>query len=182
MTESKKGRPTPKRSAATAKHHALAPIVTKEERKKARALAKASRSANHAAYMRGEESAMPARDKGPVRRYVRDFVDARRSVGEFFMPVIFVVLILTMIPSSKKNAEGLAVVPATQLIAIGLMYTLLLIAVGDGILLSRKVKRNVRAKFPDASLKGLGMYAWLRSTQMRRMRTPRPQKKHGDSI
>lgn len=182
MTESKKGRPTPKRTSAAAKRHALAPVVSKEERKMARAAAKASRSSQHAAYMRGDEAAMPARDKGPVRRYVRDFVDARRSVGEYFMPVIFIVLILTMIPSSQKNSEGLKVVPVTQLAAIALMYALLLIAVIDGVLLSRKIKRKVKAKFPEASVKGIGMYAWLRSTQMRRMRTPRPQKKAGDSV
>jgi hypothetical protein len=182
MTESKKGRPTPKRKEAIQKHHTLAPVVTKEERKKARAAAKASRSANHAAYMRGEESAMPARDKGPVRRYVRDFVDSRRSVGEYFMPAIFIVLILTMIPSNKVNSDGLKVVPVTQLAAIAIMYTLLLIAVIDGLLLSRKIKKAVAEKFPGTTGKGLGMYAWLRSTQMRRMRTPRPQRKAGDKI
>lgn len=182
MTESKKGRPTPKRKEAENKSHTLAPIVSKEERKKARAVAKAQRSANHAAYMRGDESAMPARDKGPVRRFVRDYVDARRSVGEFFMPAIFVVLILTMIPSNKVNSEGLKVVPVTQLAAIAIMYTLLLIAVADGLLLSRKIKKVVAEKFPGTTGKGLGMYAWLRSTQMRRMRTPKPQKKAGDNI
>jgi uncharacterized protein YneF (UPF0154 family) len=62
------------------------------------------------------------------------------------------------------------------------MYGVLLISVIDGFFLSRKIKSAVIAKFPDASLKGIGMYGWLRSTQMRRMRSPKPQIKVGDSF
>lgn len=182
MTESKKGRPTPKRRESTAKHQTFAPVVSKEEKKKQRALAKAARATAHAAYMRGEESALPARDKGPARRYVRDYVDSRRSVGEFFMPVIFVVLILTFLGSSKNAQQKTVGVSNIELAAIGIMYLALFIAVIDGIILSRKLKRVVAEKFPGTSVKGLGMYGWLRSTQMRRMRSPRPQKKAGDKI
>ena len=32
-------------------------------------------------FEQGDEKYLPARDKGPVRRYVRDFVDARLSIG-----------------------------------------------------------------------------------------------------
>lgn len=181
-TAAKKGKPTPKRKDAATRKQSLAPIVSREEKKRSRLENKKLRAASHAAYMRGDESAMPARDRGPARRYVRDFVDSRRSVGEYFMPVIFIVLILTMLPSNKKTADGLPVIPTTQYVAIGIMWTLLAIAVIDGYFLSRRIKKNVAAKFPDASLKGLGMYGWLRSTQMRRMRVPRPQKKAGDKI
>ena len=181
--ESKKGRPTPKRREATQKHHSLAPIKTKEEKKRAREAAKSARTAARAAYMRGDESALPARDRGPARKFVRDYVDSRRSVGEFFLPIIFVVLILTMIPTgTTKNAEGLPQVPMTQVISIGIMYSVLLVSVLDGIRLSRKIKKAVSAKFPGTSLKGLGMYGWLRSTQMRRMRAPKPQVKAGAKI
>jgi hypothetical protein len=58
----------------------------------------------------------------------------------------------------------------------------LLISVLEGIRLNRKIKKAVAAKFPDASLKGLGMYGWLRSTQMRRMRAPKPQLKAGSKV
>jgi len=181
--ESKKGRPTPKRREATQKHHSLAPIKTKEEKKRAREAAKNARTAARAAYMRGDESALPARDRGPARKFVRDYVDSRRSVGEFFLPIIFVVLILTMIPTgTSTNAEGLPKVPTTQVISIAIMYSVLLISVLDGIRLSRKIKKAVEAKFPGTSHKGLGMYGWLRSTQMRRMRAPKPQVKAGAKI
>ena len=180
---SKKGRPTPKRREATAKHHSLAPIKTKEEKKRAREAAKAVRISAREAYMRGDESALPARDRGPARKFVRDFVDSRRSVGEYFLPVIFIVLILTMIPTSTtKNAEGSPQVPMTQVISIAIMYSVLVISVLDGVRLNRKIKKAVAARYPGTALRGLGMYGWLRSTQMRRMRTPKPQVKAGAKI
>ena len=176
----KKGRPTPKRSDATTKRQTMAPIVGKEEKKRARAASKAARIASREAYMRGDENALPARDRGPARKFVRDFIDSRRSVGEYFLPVIFVVLLLTVMPvSTTKGADGLPKVPLTQVISIVIMYTVLAISVIDGLILSRKIKKVVAAKFPDTSLKGLGLYGWLRSTQMRRMRTPKPQVKPG---
>jgi len=180
---SKKGRPTPKRRDATSKHHALAPVVTKEEKKRAREAAKIARTSAREAYMRGDENALPARDRGPARKFVRDYVDSRRSVGEFFLPIIFIVLLLTIIPTSTtKNADGLSQVPMTQVISIGIMYTVLIISVLDGVRLNRKIKKAVAAKFPGTALRGLGMYGWLRSTQMRRMRTPKPQVKAGEKI
>jgi hypothetical protein len=180
---SKKGRPTPKRREATQKRQSLAPIKGKEEKKRARAEAKATRLAAREAYMRGDESALPARDRGPARKFVRNYIDSRRSVGEYFLPIIFVVLILTMVPTkTSTNAEGLPKVPLTQVISIGIMYAVLLISVIDGLILSRKIKKLVSDKFPGTSLKGLGLYGWLRSTQMRRMRTPKPQVKAGDKL
>lgn len=179
----KKGRPTPKRSEATQKRHTLAPIKGKENKKRARAEAKSARLAARAAYMRGDENALPLRDRGPVKRFVRDYIDSRRSIGEYFLPIIFVVLLLTMIPTkTTTNADGLPQIPMTQVISIAIMYSVLLISILDGFRLNRKIKKLVLAKFPDASTKGLGMYGFLRSTQMRRMRAPKPQVKAGDKF
>ena len=168
-----KGRPTPTRKEAESKRKVstLAPVVTKDQKRASKALARQSRVAQRAAYLRGDESALPARDRGPARRYVRNFVDSRRSTGEYFLPIIFVVLVLTLIP-----------LPVVQIGAIALMYVVLLLAVVDGIFLTRKIRKAVDAKFPGTSTKGLGMYAWLRSTQMRRLRAPHPQVKVGDQI
>ena len=168
-----KGRPTPKRKDAQAKVKisSLSPVVTKEQKRAQKLAARQDRVGLRAAYLRGEESALPARDRGPERRFVRNYVDARRSIGEYFLPIIFLVLVLTLIQ-----------IPAIQLGAIALMYVVLLIAVVDGFFLGRKVQRLVHAKYPAASTKGLGMYAWLRSTQMRRLRAPHPQTKVGDVV
>lgn len=169
----KKGRPTPKRKEAQSKRivSSLAPASSKEEKKRAREQSRASHNASRAAYLRGEESALPLRDKGPARKYVRNLVDSRKSIGEYFLPIIFVVLLLSIFPVAALQYGGIA-----------LMYAVLLTAVIDGIFLSRKIKREVRKRFPDTSTKGLGLYGWLRSTQMRRLRTPHPQVKSGDSF
>lgn len=168
-----KGRPTPKRKDAQAKVKvsSLSPVVTKEQKRAQKSASRQARVNSRAAYLRGDENAMPLRDRGPERRFVRNYVDARRSIGEYFLPIIFVVLVLTLIQ-----------VPAVQFAAIALMYAVLIVAIIDGVFLGRKIKRIIKSKYPTSSTKGLAMYAWLRSTQMRRLRAPHPQTKVGDVV
>ena len=42
----------------------------------------------------GEERYLMARDKGPVRRFVRDFIDARVSIAEFLLPLLLLTFVL----------------------------------------------------------------------------------------
>jgi hypothetical protein len=172
-TENKKGRATPKRkdSEALLKVNSIAPSTTKEGKARDRALGKSRRVEARAAFMRGDENALPARDRGPVKRYVRNYVDSRRTIGEYFLPTIMVVLVLTAIP-----------VKAIQLLAILFMYAAMIYSFVSAFFVTRKIKKLVAEKFPNESLKGLGMYGWLRSTQMRRMRAPAPQVKRGDTF
>jgi hypothetical protein len=172
-TDDKKGRATPKRkdSEARLKVNSIAPATSKEGKARDRALEKSRRVEARAAFMRGEESALPARDRGPAKKFVRNYIDSRRSLGEYFLPTIMVVLVLTAIP-----------VKAIQLLAILFMYAAMLYSFSSAIFVGRKIKKLVAERFPNESLKGIGMYGWLRSTQMRRMRAPAPQVKRGDSI
>jgi len=169
----KKGRPTPKRKEAQAstKISSLAPASTKIEKKRAKDAARLARMNQRAAYMRGDESALPLRDRGPEKKFVRNFIDSRRSIGEYFLPVVGFVLVLSLIPINIFAVAGIIV-----------MYSVLLFSVVDGFLLSRKIKAEVSQRFPDKSTKGLGLYGWLRSTQMRRMRAPKPQVKAGEKF
>jgi hypothetical protein len=162
----KKGKPTPKRKEAQAKLKvsSLSPAASKEAKKALKEQSRVRRLETRAAYMRGEESALPVRDKGPARRFVRNYVDERKSVTEYFLVFIMVILFLTVIPSR-----------AVQLAAIVLMYSAMIWVALDGFLLSRRIKKIVAAKFPDESTKGLGLYGWMRSTQLRRLRAPAPQ-------
>ena len=161
----KKGKPTPKRKEAEAKsiRNTLAPATSKAAKKLDREEARARRLATRAAYMRGEESALPTRDRGPVRKFVRDYVDSRKTIGEFFLPVIMIVLVLTVIPNRY-----------IQFLAIIFMYSAMAYSIASGIYFSRKIRKAVNEKFPGEPTKGLGMYGWLRSTQMRKMRAPAP--------
>lgn len=169
----KKGRPTPKRKQAEQQRvvNRLAPAATKEAKKLQKAQARILRAQQRDAYMRGDENALPPRDKGPVKKFVRNYVDSRRSIGEFFLPIIVLVLFMTIIP-----------IVYVQFAAIALMYLALIFSVVDGFFLTRKIKREVAQRFPDAPVKGLGIYGWLRSTQIRRLRAPLPQVKRGDKI
>jgi hypothetical protein len=169
----KKGRPTPKRKEAQAatKVSSLAPASTKAEKKRAKDQARAARLLQRQAYLRGDENALPMRDRGPEKKFVRNYIDARRSIGEYFLPIIGFVLILSLIPLSVFAVAGIVI-----------MYSVLLFSIIDGFFLSRKIKAEVTKRFPDKSTKGLGLYGWLRSTQMRRMRAPKPQVKAGDKL
>ena len=169
----KQGRPTPKRKEAQAatKVSSLEPASTKAEKKRAKDQARAARLLQRQAYLRGDENALPMRDRGPEKKFVRNYIDARRSIGEYFLPIIGFVLILSLIPLSIFAVAGIVI-----------MYSVLVFSILDGFFLSRKIKAEVTTRFPDKSTKGLGLYGWLRSTQMRRMRAPKPQLKAGYKV
>ncbi len=169
----KKGRPTPKRREVekTKAIPRLAPAATKELKKAQKQQERILRAKQRDAYLRGEESALPPRDKGPVKRFARDYVDARRTVGEFFIFAIIPALFLSVVPSME-----------IRLLSAILLYGVLIASVVNGVLIGRRVKREIMQRFPGEPTKGIAMYAWLRSTQMRRMRAPLPQVKRGAKV
>jgi len=175
----KKNRPTPKRKEAQAKRvrPSLAPASTKEEKKRAKDAAREARMRQREAFMRGDESAMPSRDRGPARRYVRNFVDSRRTISEFVIPLTFLVLFISLIPTATWKPFNTSY---TAAFGVVLMYTFIIASALEAIVLSRRIKKAVAQKFPDTVTKGLGLYGWMRATQIRRTRMPRPQVKVGD--
>ncbi|WP_027332363.1 DUF3043 domain-containing protein [Mycolicibacterium tusciae] len=190
-TTAPKGRPTPKRSEATRKRGPVAPApmttsearkrrkesrskLSREERKADKVTRRADMAARREKMMAGDDAYLLPRDKGPVRRYVRDVVDSRRNVLGLFMPAALVLIfVMLSVPS----------VAVQQLISPA-MLVLVLIMVIDGFLLGRKANRLVDEKFPDNAESGwkLGFYAASRASQLRRMRAPRPQVKRGSSV
>ena len=165
--------PTPKRKVAEAKNKKslLAPAKTKEDRRAQKEALRRSRSDARAAFLRGDESALPARDRGPLKKFARNYVDARRNIGEIFLPLVVIIFILSLV----KNQT-------VALVSIALMYAVIIAAIVDGVIVSRKLKSEVEKRFPGQSAKGLGRYAWSRAILMRRTRTPRPQVNVGDKI
>ncbi len=164
-----KNRPTPKRKDQEAARKQ--PLVV-ADRKQAKQVDKAKRQEQLAktrqAMISGDDAGLPARDKGPVRRYMRDYIDARFNLAEFMLPVMLIVLALSFL---RTNTILFFVTILT--------YSVLLFAVADTFLMYRGLKKRLAAKFgPDAaSTKGNGMYAAMRAFQMRRSRMPRPQVK-----
>lgn len=168
-----KNRPTPKRRDQEAARKQ--PLVV-TDRKKARELDRAKRREQQAkvreAMVTGDDSYLPARDKGPVRRYIRDVVDSRWSAGEFLLPAMLLVLVLTFMRA-----------PWALTATFFLVYGLLLVAVIDSVLLWRRIKKGAVAKFGAAAIpRGAVMYAVMRAFQMRRTRMPKPLVARGTKV
>lgn len=166
-----KGRPTPKRKEAQRVRRALAPAATKEAKREQREATRKLRAQQREAYFRGDESALPVRDKGPAKRLARDYVDARRSVAEYLLPAVFVVLALSVVRNST-----------IQIAATVLLYVVMFTAIVDTTLMSRKIKKEVATRYPNEPTKGLTSYVILRASQIRRLRIPRPRVERGAKI
>jgi hypothetical protein len=170
-----KNRPTPsRRDQEAARKRPLVPTDRKAAASQSREASKVARAKQRAALLSGDEAALPARDKGPVKRFIRDSVDARWNVGEFMLPVMVLVLALTffapLIPAMRAW---------TTLLIFMMVYGLVGAGVIDAFLMWRRIKANVTAKFGEAPPRGAAMYAVMRAFQMRRSRLPRPQVARG---
>jgi hypothetical protein len=161
-----KNRPTPsRREQEAARKRPLVPKDRKVAASQSRDANRLTRAKQRAAMLSGEESALPARDKGPVKRYIRDVVDSRWNVGEFMLPVMMVVLALTFLPTVLPSLA-----PWTSLLVFGLVYGLVLVGVIDAFLMWRRTKAMIVAKFGEAPPPKSATYAVTR-----RSRLPRPQ-------
>lgn len=176
MKEGGKGRATPKRSESERgrRHPVTAPTNRKEALKLTRARQREERLKASQALRAGDERNLPVRDRGPVRRYVRDAVDGRRSVGEFFLPLAMAVLVLTTIGGaidmrSLSNAGS------------AMWLTLVVLVTVDTIVLVVRLRRGVARTFPDTPTRGAVPYGVMRSLQIRRFRLPPPKVKPGRS-
>lgn len=167
-----KGRATPKRSESQKqrKQAVRPPANNKEARVLARAKLRDERLARTQGLKRGDERSLPARDRGAVRRFVRDVVDSRLNVAEFFVVIVPIVILGTLV------IRPLAPV-VTPIWAVALVGVVI-----DSFLLRSRIRRMVSARFPDAPTKGLVAYGVMRSLQFRRLRLPKPQVKRGAAI
>ena len=120
----------------------------------------------------GDERYLPVKDRGPVRRYVRDHVDARWNLGEFFLPVAMVFVLLTLLFVAERGRLDRRRHGALPHRAHHHRRRVRHVA--------RACARSCAAKFgDDAQQRGLAMYAVLRVFQLRRARLPKPQVKRG---
>ena len=166
-----KGRANPTRREREAAN--LRPLVSSDRKagnKASRAKMNEAREKARIGMANGEEKFLPTKDKGVQRRYIRDYVDARWSVGELIIPVMFVVIILTFINS-----------PLLQAIAIFALWGFFIVAVIDCIVAGFIIQRKLTAKFGAEKVqKGNRWYTAMRALQLRPMRLPKPQVKRGN--
>ena len=165
-----KGRPTPSRkeAEAAARERAKGTMDKKAAQKLLRERRATSNSKMREGMRTGDERYLPTRDKGPVRRFIRNYVDARLSVAEFLLPLLL--LIMAMQYSGQRDLVRFS----TSLWTV----TLFLVAL-DTLWLMFRLKRALRAEFPDESTKGTTFYTLLRALQLRWLRMPKPQVKVG---
>ena len=165
-----KGRPTPTRKEAEAAARARAKAALDPKASKAsQRTYQAQRSREiRAGIKAGDEKYLPARDQGPVRRFVRDYVDHRLCMAEFAIPLLFASLLASAV---GYPVAGSAIMNAT-----------LIIVVIDSVILRWRMRRELTRRFPDGDLKGTTFYAFMRSLQLRVLRLPKPQVKLGQQL
>jgi hypothetical protein len=168
-----KGRPTPTRKEAEAAAKARAkPPTTRRGQVAAQRASSGESSARVRQGMRnGEEKYLLARDKGPVRRFIRDFVDSRFSFVELIIPLLVVTMVLGYSGNKTAASIGNAV----------LLGSVLLVAL-DMFMLRFRLRRQLATRFPDQPVKGTTYYAFTRAMQMKFMRLPKPQVKIGQEL
>ena len=119
----------------------------------------------------GDERYYPARDKGPVRRFVRDFVDSRFSLIELVIPLLLVTLLLGYSGNATLARLGNTL----------LLCTMVLVVL-DMLFMRFRLRRELARRFPDEPTKGLTYYAVTRALQMKFMRLPKSKVKIGQQL
>ncbi|WP_026421435.1 DUF3043 domain-containing protein [Actinokineospora inagensis] len=181
-----KGKPTPKRREAEGRKRgpvAPPPKTTreamrrargsKEERKEGAAQRKEQRIEQRRRMAEGDDRYLMPRDRGPVKAYVRDLVDAKRNLLGLFMPLAILVFVSLLVPSLQ-----------VQQYATLICLVMLVAMIVEAVLNARRVLKKVRAKFPKEPASGLsiGWYSFVRATQLRKLRIPKPRVSPGASV
>lgn len=168
-----KGRPTPSRkeAEAAARERAKVPRTRKEIAQAQRSARVESSQKVRAAMKSGDERYFLPRDRGPVRRFVRDFVDSRFSFIELMIPLLILTMILGYSGSTRLAGMG-------NMILLGTM----LLVVVDMLVMRRRLRRELARRFPGEDTKGTTYYAIMRSLQMKFMRLPKSRVKIGQEL
>ena len=168
-----KGRPTPTRreAEAAARARAKVPRTRKEQAQAQRSVRTESSKNVRQAMKEGDERYYPARDRGPVRRFIRDFVDSRFSLIELVIPLLLVTMILGYSGNPTLKQWGNTMLLATVVLVLVDMFFLRL-----------RLRRELARRFPDEPTKGLTYYAVTRALQMKFMRLPKSKVKIGQQL
>ncbi|MFW7415314.1 DUF3043 domain-containing protein [Demequina sp. SO4-18] len=167
-----KGRPTPKRKEREAANNRGVLASSKQDAKDRRAKAREQREFEYKAMKEGDERNMPAEHRGPERRFLRDFVDARTSIGEFMLPMAIVFVVLSLF-FSQAGIIGFAL--------IVLFYVIVLASAVETFITIKRIKKHFVAKFGEGRIpRGWTFYVISRALNMRRFRVPRPKVSRGE--
>jgi hypothetical protein len=172
-----KGRPTrTRKEAEAARRRPLVVDDRKEARRRDRERASQERMESQQALMTGDEKRMPLQHRGPQRSFVRDVVDSRRNLAEFFFPIALIFMVIALVlPLIRPDL--------TAALSTGMIIVLwggIALCVIDSLFLRKRLRRLLTERFGDVE-RGLVGYGIMRAIQIRRFRLPRAQIKHGES-
>ena len=162
-----KGRPTPSRREAEAarKKRLAAPRTRREAAMQQRQRMREQRARTRAAMSgTGDERYLLPRDQGPVRGFVRDYVDSRYTIGQLMLPLFFAVFALFYVQAEWASRASSS-----------LFLTVLVMLVLDSIRIRQGVRREIKRRFGADAARGTTFYALTRAWQMRRLRLPKPR-------
>lgn len=167
-----KGRPTPSRkeAEAAAKERARAGMDKKAAQKLLRDKRTESNRKMREGMKAGDERYLPARDQGPVKRFVRDWVDSRLTFAEFLLPILVVIMIGSGIGQRGSTVEA---------VTSYLWTASILLLITDTVIVRFRLAKALKARFPEENLRGTTFYALIRMLQLRFMRMPKPKVKLG---
>ncbi|MFN8125864.1 MAG: DUF3043 domain-containing protein [Candidatus Nanopelagicales bacterium] len=166
-----KGRPTPSRKDAEAhrKQNLKVPADPKAARKAMKQREREARMEARAGLMAGDERYLPARDQGPAKAYVRNYIDRKRRLSEYFIFIAVAILLVAFV----RNPQVQNLVSLVWFLIAGIV----LLEVGWVLF---RLNRDLTERWPDkAERKGCLLYAALRMLQIRRLRIPPPKVKPG---
>lgn len=166
-----KGRPTPSRKDAEQrrKQTLKVPSDPKEAKKALRQREREARMEARAGLMAGDPKYLPARDQGPVKAYVRNFIDRRRRLSEFFIFIAVAIL-----------AAGFLRNPTAQAVLSIVWFAMFGLVLLEVLWILYTLGKELKERWPDpADRKGTKLYAVLRLLQIRRLRIPPPAVRPG---
>lgn len=168
----KKG-PTPRRrEAEAANFRPLVPEDRKEARRQSQAKMRVEQQKAREGMARGDDRYLRPNERGPQKRFMRDFIDARITLGEWLLPLMFLVIFATFIP--QANAAVWAMM---------FIWIYLALSVAEGILYGVIIRRKVRDVVGEAKTeKGFLFQTMGRSMQIRMLRMPKPQVKRFEKV
>lgn len=160
-----KGRATPsRREREAANRRPLVPSDRRQASRESRSKTAAARERARIGMMNGEERYLPVRDRGPQKRFARDWMDARYSFGEVVLPLAVLVVITSTLPQVFQ-----------QYVMIG-VWLYFLISIVDFVVVGYRITAKLRSKYGDRTER-IRFYIAMRGLYPRFMRAPKPQVK-----
>lgn len=175
-----KGSATPKRKVAEARNKrpliASNATLTKEEKKERK---REERRRSDEIYRRqqealhtGDENNMPYQHRGKVRRWGRDYIDAKGPIAAWFMPFALMIIPLVVLQGYFPSAAMYLTI---------FLYAMFIVMAAHAIYLGNRAKKIARELFgTDQVPRGYAMQMIGRCFYPRRWRLPKPMVARGE--